>query len=93
MPDAGAFAAESRSGTVAHADTVVGHLDKDTVAFKAAAQGDGAAVDAGLEAVLDAVLDKRLEQDAGDHDLEGAGSISFSTLSLSVPKRTTSMSR
>ena len=57
---------------VAHADAVVGYFDEDAVAVELAAQGDGAAVDARLEAVLDAVFDERLEQDAGDEDVEGS---------------------
>ena len=58
------------AGAVAHADAVVGYLDEYAVAGKLAAQGDGSAMDARLEAVLDAVFDKRLQENAGHEDVE-----------------------
>ena len=68
--DAGAVACEPCAGSVAHAYAVVGHLDEDAIAGEFAAQGDGAAVYARLESMLDAVFDERLEQDAGDENVE-----------------------
>ena len=84
---------ESGDGAIAHTYAIVGHFDDHAAAFKAAAQGDGAAVNARFEAVLDAVLNQRLEGEWLAPSHRGCGSISRSMRSLSAPKRTTSMSK
>ena len=77
MPTAGAGAYEAAEGgdvgaVGGHADAVVFYFDEEAALVgDFAADGDGAATDAGLEAVLDAVFDERLEKHAGDDDVQG----------------------
>jgi len=54
------------------ADAVVLDFDDEPFALHPAAQGDGAAGDTGLEAVLDAVFDERLEEHAGNGNVQRA---------------------
>lgn len=77
-PDAGTFAnqaADGRGCSAAglHANAIVFDLEQEPLVDDAAAEDDGAAADAWLEAMLDAVLDERLEDHAGDDDVERVG--------------------
>ena len=67
---AGITAGDSGARAVTHADAVVGYFDEHAIPSELAAQRDGAAIDAGLEAMLDAVFDERLQKDAGHEDVE-----------------------